>query len=370
MQACPRCSYPLELHLHNHAEVDVCHRCQGTFVYVGDYAPTEALDPDVWMNLSTTEKIGVQEELQCPHGHGPMHGYRVKGLSRSVEIDLCLECGGLWLDKGEAAALQVIGDQAILAEDAELEAKEQPFNIVVYLFQLLTGAPIEVWNPVKNTPYVLYSLVGFMVLLFGYEMYLLLDVGLHEFKDFIGVIGVVPATVVQGGAFWTLLSYAFFHAGLLHIFLNLYFLYIFGDNVEDVLGHTRFFLLFCCTAIAGGLAHAFVYPGSTMPLIGASGAVAGVMGAYLVLFPRVKVWVVLVFIRFKISVVWFFAVWVGMQIFRAVVQFQGGKSNVAWFAHLGGFAVGVLFIFLLGRTKLLDEAGFEHPPEEELQAQH
>ena len=148
------------------------------------------------MNLSTTEKIGVQEDLLCPHGHGPMRGYRVKGLSRSVEIDLCLECGGLWLDKGEAASLQAIGEQAIKAEDAEIEAKEKPFNIVVYLFQLLTGAPIEVWNPVRNTPYVLYGLIGLMVLLFGYEMYLLLDVSPNELKSLLASVGVVPSKVV------------------------------------------------------------------------------------------------------------------------------------------------------------------------------
>ncbi len=361
MLACPRCSYPLELHVVGHNQIDWCHRCRGTFIDVGDVAPNEAMDPDVWMQLPGTERLGPQDDLPCPHEHGPMYGFRVKDISSEVDIDLCLECGGLWLDEHEMASLNQIGQRAIAAEDAEQKSELKSFNVITYLFQLLTGAPIEVWNPVRRTPYVLYLLIVSMVALFGMEMYFLFQGGEAGLMSFVRGVGVVPSALLAGTGVWTLLTYAFFHASLLHIFLNLYFLYIFGDNVEDVLGHKRFFLFFGLTAIAGGLTHALIFPGQTMPLIGASGAVAGMMGAYLILFPRVKVWVVFFFVRFKIRMVWFLLFWIGMQVVRGFLQLQGGSSSVAWFAHIGGFAVGLLFILLSGRQTLLREAGFELP---------
>ena len=134
---------------------------------------------------------------------------------------------------------------------------------------------------------------------------------------------------------WTLVTYAFLHAGIFHVLGNLYFLYVFGDNIEDTLGRRKFFLIYALAAIVGALAQGVV--DSTTPVIGASGAIAGLMGAYLVLFPRIKVFVVIVFLRVKISIVGYMAAWIGYQLMLSTLS-----TSIAWMVHLGGFATGAL----------------------------
>ncbi|MEO1703163.1 MAG: rhomboid family intramembrane serine protease [Pseudomonadota bacterium] len=145
----------------------------------------------------------------------------------------------------------------------------------------------------------------------------------------------------------SLISYAFLHADFLHLASNMLFLWVFGDNVEDALGHFRFLVFYLLCAIAGGIAHGLVDPSSAIPLIGASGAVAGIIGAYLMLHPRVRVWV-LVLMRIPLPLpAWIPLLgWIGFQIFMLVT---GGDEMVSWAAHVGGFFAGALLVFVLKR---------------------
>ncbi len=146
----------------------------------------------------------------------------------------------------------------------------------------------------------------------------------------------------------TLVSYMFFHGGVMHLLGNMLFLWVFGDNVEDAMGHFKFLLFYLICGVFAGLAHAYMQSESTRPLIGASGAVAGVIAAYLILHPRVNVWV-LVFriIPLKITASLALGAWIIWQIMMVLIPSQG---PVAWWAHIGGLIAGAILVIFMRRA--------------------
>ena len=145
----------------------------------------------------------------------------------------------------------------------------------------------------------------------------------------------------------TLLTYMFFHGDILHIAGNMLFLWVFGDNVEDACGHVRYLVLYLASGICGGLLHVAMQATSDAPLIGASGAVAGVIAAYLVLHPRVQVWVIAFkFIPLRIPAVWVLGGWIILQVFMLFVRQTG---PIAWWAHIGGILAGAVLVVILRR---------------------
>ncbi|MEC9403022.1 MAG: rhomboid family intramembrane serine protease [Pseudomonadota bacterium] len=145
----------------------------------------------------------------------------------------------------------------------------------------------------------------------------------------------------------SVVTYAFLHGGYMHLIGNMLFLWVFGDNVEDAMGHLRYLVFYLLCAIAGGLAYASIDVNSDVPLIGASGAVSGVVAAYLMLHPRVKVWVLaLGRIPLRLSARWLLGGWILYQIVNAVIA---SDSDVAWIAHIGGMAAGAVLIVFFRR---------------------
>lgn len=170
-----------------------------------------------------------------------------------------------------------------------------------------------------------------------------------------GEVVFAPAAVP---AWATLLTCIFLHGGWMHFFGNMWFLWIFGDNVEDRYGHFGYLTFYLLCGVAASAAHYAVGPTSTIPTIGASGAIAGVMGAYLFLYPRARVLtlVPLVVILQVLSVPapLFLGIWFLMQFYQgAVVSASGSAGGVAWWAHVGGFVVGLLLTWILGRKRKL-----------------
>ncbi|MGJ8528895.1 rhomboid family intramembrane serine protease [Maritalea sp.] len=148
----------------------------------------------------------------------------------------------------------------------------------------------------------------------------------------------------------TLITYAFLHADWMHVLTNMLFLMVFGDNIEDAMGHVRYLVFYLACAAAGGLAHMLADPTSTAPLVGASGAVAGVIGAYIILFPKVRVYVlarIIIPLPLPIPALWVLGLWIAMQFF--FVLFPDG-SLTAWWAHLGGLMAGATLVFFLKRS--------------------
>ena len=180
-----------------------------------------------------------------------------------------------------------------------------------------------------------------------------------------GRVFVVERTIAATIPPWlTLLTCCFLHGGWMHFLGNMWFLHIFGDNVEDRLGHIGFLLFYLASGVLASIAHLITNPESTVPTIGASGAIAGVMGAYSVLYPKAQVLSlvpIFMFIQFMvIPAPWFLGIWFVMQLFQGAASITSqATTGVAWWAHIGGFAVG------MGVAAFLRAVGETSPPVEQ-----
>ena len=201
--------------------------------------------------------------------------------------------------------------------------------------------PIRDHNPSGRTPYVVYALIAANIAIFlSYvglpEQVVLHDVFLHW--------ALIPARISQGSGVETLLTSTFLHGGLLHLGGNMLFLWIFGDNLEDEMGHLRFLLFYLACGIGAGIIHYLAAPFSPVPTVGASGAIAGVMGAYLLLYPKARVdilVILVVFVRIIAIPAWLMlGLWLGMQ-FLGGLEADPNGGGVAYWAHAGGFFVGL-----------------------------
>jgi membrane associated rhomboid family serine protease len=170
-------------------------------------------------------------------------------------------------------------------------------------------------------------------------------------------LGFIPAVVFEHARLdsslvlvdsrWTFLTYAFLHGNAMHIGFNMLFLWIFGDNVEDAMGHVRFLLFYLACAAIGALVHGMLVPMSEGPLIGASGAVSGVVAAYFLLHPKVRVWVLLLWkLPVPLPAAIPLAFWIVQQFYMLAVAGEGG---VSWAAHVGGILAGGVLVLVLRR---------------------
>ena len=214
----------------------------------------------------------------------------------------------------------------------------------VYLFQLLTGLPVEVDAPRARFPVVTVAL-----LLANLVVFLFMVHGVAKPDAFIDQYAFIPAHLFSGAGVTGLFTSLFLHGGWLHLLGNMYFLWLFGDNVEDRLHLSVFVLFYLICGLAAALIHGALTDQPLLPTIGASGAISGVMGAYLVLYPRRRMYQVFWFIQFKISVAFYLIFWLGLQVVYSGFHIGG----VAWFAHIGGFVVGAAGIWLLNRAGMV-----------------
>lgn len=219
--------------------------------------------------------------------------------------------------------------------------------------------PVFDINERQNIPlhYATLGLIGANVLVFMLQLWVLSDNAEAAFMLIPGVFTgeyARPEAITAVPEWATLLTSAFLHADFWHLFGNMLFLWVFGDNVEDALGHIRFVVFYLLCAMAGGAAHILWDPDSVAPLLGASGGVAGIVAAYLVLHPRVRVWVlVLGKIPLRLPAFWIIGAWIVFQVAWAVIE---GDVIVAWWAHVGGIVAGVVLVLILRKpgTPLLD----------------
>ena len=161
-----------------------------------------------------------------------------------------------------------------------------------------------------------------------------------------------------------LLTSMFLHGSWMHLIGNMWFLWLFGNNVEDAMGRLRFVVFYLLCGLAAALAQVITNPGSAIPMVGASGAISGVMGGYLVLFPRVRVFCLLILGFFVTSVAlpaWVMLLyWLGIQFVSGLAAFGGDVGGVAFWAHVGGFVAGLVLVKLFARPELLDAHVSQH----------
>ncbi|MGA2955315.1 MAG: rhomboid family intramembrane serine protease [Thermodesulfobacteriota bacterium] len=219
--------------------------------------------------------------------------------------------------------------------------------------------PLKDDNPTSTFPLITLGLILANGLVFYHQM----SLDTVESQNFIFKWGAIPYQIHHGEVLrefpeiplpLTIFSSMFLHGGFLHLFGNMLYLWIFGNNIEDTLGHLRFLLFYLVCGLVAGLAQVFSNPESTVPMIGASGAVAGVLGAYLLLFPGARIltlFFIFIFIKFvRLPALVVLGFWFFIQLLGV---WGGSISNVAFFAHVGGFIAGLILvkIFQSGQSK-------------------
>ena len=219
--------------------------------------------------------------------------------------------------------------------------------------------PLKDMNPRLSTPFVTLLIVVANVLVFFYQ----LSLPPPAEMSFIYTFGMIPARLPAAlgsasiplvQALSPLLTSMFLHGGWLHIIGNMWFLWIFGDNIEDAMGHFGYLAFYLICGIGAGLAHTFANLGSTVPSVGASGAISGVMGAYIVLYPKARVLtlVPLVFFFFTVQLPAFVILgyWFLIQFVSGVLTAGGPNTGgTAWWAHIGGFLLGIVLVHVFRR---------------------
>ena len=218
--------------------------------------------------------------------------------------------------------------------------------------------PLKDDNPTRHPPYVSWAILGLCVLAFFWQ----LSLGQAGFQKAVFALGVIPATLLGGARLppelalvppeVTLFTSMFLHGGWLHLIGNMLYLWIFADNVEDAMGHFRFLAFYLLSGMAAAFAQALPDVHSEVPMIGASGAISGVLGAYLLLYPHARV-LVLIPLGFFSQVVylpagWVLGFWFVLQLINSLLA-PAGQGGVAFGAHIGGFLAGMILLPLFKR---------------------
>ncbi len=215
---------------------------------------------------------------------------------------------------------------------------------------------IPLWDeiPTKRIPIITIVLILINFLVYYYQFFVVVDT-----NAFINAYGLIPIELTRGIAltpytpsplYATILFSMFMHGGFVHLLGNMLYLWIFGNNVEDYLGRISFIIFYILSGIFAALGQILIAPNSSIPMVGASGAIAGVLGAYLILFPRARI-TTLVFFGFfirliKLPAIFVLGLWIIFQLFYGLSELSvsGGGAGVAWFAHIGGFIGGIILI--------------------------
>ncbi len=216
--------------------------------------------------------------------------------------------------------------------------------------------PLHDDNPTELTPVVTVSFIVACCLVFFYQASLPSGPG----ETFVFSYGAIPALVLGHArlpekvaaipAYATLFTSMFLHGGLMHLLGNMLYLWVFGNNIEDVMGHVRFVLFYLTCGLLAALSHALTDPSSTVPMVGASGAISGVLGAYLLLFPRARVLVLAPYIGTTYVPAGFvLGLWFVMQVLSGGASLGSKGGGIAFFAHIGGFLAGMALIGLFKR---------------------
>lgn len=333
----------------NVVQIDACPTCNGAWFDAGELDVLAGGESGVEGALSEPTK---QSERTCPRGCGPLDERKLESKEQKVRtpLDWCPVCHGLWLDGEERRKLA----KSTTREGQQKATRRWARRGAIWAAQLLTQLPVEVDNPARGTPYVVYALLGIFLSMFGLELAGVVDLGhcqpgpnarpvgdlclapvagmlRHQVKD-MGLVALVT------GNWYTLVTHIFLHGGWAHLLGNCYFLYVFGDNVEHLFGHKRFTVFFVTAGVLGGLAEVLLTKNTLVPVVGASGGIAGVMAAYMWSFPRNKLFQVILFIQVKLPAWVYLFVWVGFQLVMGVIE--SGEARIAWWSHVGGFAVG------------------------------
>ena len=219
--------------------------------------------------------------------------------------------------------------------------------------------PLHDDNPLKTIrfQYINTSIISVCLLIYFYQI----SLDFQNEQKFIFSFGSIPAVLFgevslprhleQVPVWATLITSMFVHGGIMHLVGNMLFLWVLGDNIEDAMGHKKYLAFYLLVGVISAFAHSLTDPASKIPMIGASGAISGVIGAYLVLHPKARIKVLVSFFIVWLPAYVVLGTWIGYQLFSASMD-PSGISGIAWWAHIGGFFAGIVLIFPMRRKNV------------------
>lgn len=368
---CPICSCELRKIKSKNVIIDVCRNCSGIWFDSGElqlFLQQIIESPDITPESTRlftprhveTSHPSVQENRVCPKCSVVMKTFNY-AYDSNVFLDKCQNCDGIWAEAGEVKQIArfLKKDPKVMVIAQDIVKRQQYINELHELADigntLRTHAHYSAFMPkiflplnddyqAEKFPVVNISIILVSVLVFLLQLFVVQDP-----QAFLSRFGFNVSQIWSIG----LISSTFLHGGIFHILGNMYFLWIFGDNIEDHMGRIRFLVFYIASGIAACFLHASFYNGPNIPLIGASGAISGVMGAYCVLYPQARLQV-LVFCR----IIWipasiYLTSWFLFQILYSIITLSSNAYyRIAWVAHVGGFIFGMLTAYIMKKKKI------------------
>jgi membrane associated rhomboid family serine protease/Zn-finger nucleic acid-binding protein len=341
------------------AVIDICPDCRGIWFDSGEFVdfvsalgetqkvpnvPAPLFQP---RNVETPEKLDEAKRL-CPRCNLTMHKFNY-AYDSNIMLDRCPACNGIWTDSGEAqrAARHIKSNPEVtglgkalvqrnpaLQELNDLAEFGETFRRLILVPKIILPLSDDLQR--RSFPAVTLSIIASCTLLSISQLFS------REFSTrLIDTFGFIPHRFLHV----SLITSIFLHAGLLHLAGNMLFLWVFGDSVENRFGTKKYLLFYLLSGLAGSISHAAFAHDPFVPAVGASGAISGVLGAYIFLFPHARL-KMLFWIRVIHVPAWFYlGFWFLLQLQYGLLSTAGLYSNVGWFAHIGGFAFGVTFAY-------------------------
>ncbi len=364
---CPVCQAALRAVRGGDLEIDVCPRCGGSFFDRGELKETlnrlltagEVPEAPLERERRPVSVQRLQERSRCcPRCTTAMEKFNYC-YDSNIILDRCSQCGGIWADRGEVLKCAQYRkgspklDRLVVSLAEHARHQEAVRRAAAWGSALMRPAypgwawwylpaliPVRDDQPSQRVPVVTLGLLAVNVFIFAA---MALRLSPDTWLDVFGTFGLVPSRILGGEQLWGLVTSMFLHVGLFHIFGNMLFLWIFGDNVEDAFGRLRFLGFYLICGLAAGLAHVLTNVGSELPCVGASGAVSGVLGAYFVFYPKASVHTLVFGTLTEIPAAAYIGIWIAFQVLYAVFYTAVGvQGGVAWFAHIGGFGAGLV----------------------------
>lgn len=364
---CPACLIPLKEITAYKLIADICSQCRGMWFDHGEFSEflkklsehsaIASRTPPLFEQRAPTAPNPVEPLLHCPRCH---HNLAVTNyaVDSNIFINRCSQCLGLWAEFEEAkkiakylklnpVAIEIVRQRATKSELIELlddlcyaaNALKAPRAIRLVLPLQSLVRPIRF--PAITLGIIVLCIASFVLS----HLYIL------DWESLIKTLGIIPAQIAHAQMLFTLISATFLHGNLMHLIGNMWFLWVFGETVEGTTSRIGYLTAYLLFGVAAGLAYAWMNSSSTTPAIGASGAISGVLGAYLVLYPsgRIKTFF---FNRIaRLPAFLYLGFWIFFQCLYAFVDFlAGGSSRIGWVAHIGGFVAGGLWGYVKKRA--------------------
>ncbi|MDO9464931.1 MAG: rhomboid family intramembrane serine protease [bacterium] len=311
--------------------------------------------------VKTLNSVKENKDKVCPRCNQKLKVFNY-AYDSNVFLDKCPHCQGMWADEGEAKKLA-----RYLKEDPRITSIAKSFikkdramqdsQDLAKISRTLTRSanpvvlsipkmiiPLSDDTPRQRVPLVTIFIMILCVLIFIGQVFFIRD----PFA-FVQKFGLIPAHFLGIG----LISSMFLHGGLLHLIGNMFFLWLFVSNVEDRFSRFGFLVFYLCCGLSANILHSFLNWNLSIPTMGASGAISGIMGAYFIFYPKARINIFVIYKILRVPAFLYLGVWVLFQLMFGFTFKTTGVSNIAWFAHIGGFIFGGLFAYFKKKAVII-----------------